>query len=602
MSAFSCPALERCLQLHLAADESAGLGAQLQQLDDSAGLLSLYDRAIPLMEAALWESRLAPAVVADLHALFAEMEGYIAASGNDRRHRFVVVIPVADRPQQLRTCLLSLAGMAHAFRYGGGNELPSARLKVVIADDTCAAGHLAENRRIAAEVGQLGLSTVYFGLQEQQALLAELPDEERQALRNIIGDASQDACCHKGASIMRNISYLLLHRLAQQDKRLLFLFADSDQQFHSCTDAGREVFTTNYLYHMDRIFSQGAVQVLTGKVVGDPPVSPAVMAGTLLDDVLAFLGEMAGLDAGAPCTFHRARTDHGAAAYHDMAGLFGFEPSGEVHRFQCPLSGAHDHGACLAEFTRALDRFFDGEHPTRVTPYRHTDVQASVTPARTVYTGNYVLSPAALQYFIPFARLGLRMAGPVLGRLVQACSSDAFVSANLPMLHRRTVQETGGAEFRPGVDRSTSMVDLSGEFERQVFGEVMLFTVIELARQGYPDAMPDAEAVRECVLMTETKLCKQYAANLERVSARLAELETLLAGPQLWWRSSLQYHHAGTLLDHFAAALRANYCGDALPCQLLNDAARRTERRQAIAAALLAYNHDRQGWARALRL
>lgn len=602
MPAFSCPALVRCLQLHLAADDGAGLSAQLPLLDNYADLLSLYDRAIPLMEAVLWDSDLAPAVVTDLHALCAEMEGHIAVTGNDRRHCFVVVIPVADRPQQLRTCLLSLVGMMQAFRYGGGNELPSARLQVVIADDTCATEYLAENRRIAAEVGQLGLSTVYFGLQEQQALLAELPDEERQALRNIIGDPSQDACCHKGASVMRNISYLLLRRLAQQDERLLFLFADSDQQFHSCTDAGREVFTTNYLYHLDRIFSQGAVQVLTGKVVGDPPVSPAVMAGTLLDDVLAFLGEMAGLDAGAACTFHRAGTDSGAAAYHDLAGLFGFESSGEVHRFQCPLSGTHDHGACLTEFTRALDRFFDGEHPTRITPYRHTDVQASVTAARTVYTGNYVLSPAALKYFIPFARLGLRMAGPVLGRLVQACSGAAFVSANLPLLHRRTVQETGGAEFRPGVDRSSPMVDLSGEFERQFFGDVMLFTVIELARQGYPDAMPDAEVMRECVLMTETKLCKQYAANLERVSARLAELEALLAASQPWWRSRSQYHNAGTLLDHFAAALRANYCGDALPCRLLDDAARRTERRQAIADALLAYNLDRQAWAEALQL
>ena len=170
------------------------------------------------------------------------------------------------------------------------------------------------------------------------------------------------------------------------------------------------------------------------------------------------------------------------------------------------------------------------------------------------------------------------------------------------MLHRRTVQETGGAEFRPGVDRSASMVDLSGEFERQFFGDVMLFNVIELARQGYPDAMPDAQVVYECVLMTESKLCAQYAANLERVSARLAELEALLAAPRLWWRSSSRYHHAGTLLDHFVVALRANYCGDALPCQLLDDAARRTERRQAIADALLAYNLDRQAWARALRL
>jgi hypothetical protein len=597
---FSCPALARCLRLHLDADEAASLNARLLQINDAADLLPLYDRTIPLMEAALRESGLAPALVAELHALFVEMEGHIAATGNDRRHRFIVIIPVADRPQQLRTCLLTLVGMVQAFRYGSGNGSLSEKLTVVIADDTRAVEHIASNRAIAAEIGQLGITTVYFGLQEQQTVLAELSDEDRRALRNIIGDAPHDAFYHKGASIMRNISYLLLRQLAQPDERVLFLFADSDQQFHSCTDAGCEVFTSNYFYHMDRIFSQGKVQVLTGKVVGDPPVSPAVMAGTLLDDVLALLGELAGLDASAACTFHRARTHHEDAAYHDMAQLFGFESSGEAWRFQCPLSGAHDHAACLAEFARRLDHFFDGEHPTRVIPYRHTDVQASVTAARTVYTGNYVLSPAALKYFIPFAGLGLRMAGPVLGRLIQACSGEAFVSANLPLLHRRTVQESGGAEFRPGVDRSASTVDLSGEFERQFFGDVMLFSVVELVQQGYPDLMPVAAAVRKCVGMTESRLRAQYAENRTRMLARLTELEMFLAAPGHWWCSGEQYEQTRTLLDQFATSLRANFSGAARSYQLLDDEAHRSERRQAIVEALLSYNHDRECWERVL--
>ena len=82
MPVFTCPALERCLQLHLDAEEAAGLRAQLPLVEDYADLLSLYDRIIPLMEAALWASGLAPAVVAAIHALFVEMEGHIAATGN----------------------------------------------------------------------------------------------------------------------------------------------------------------------------------------------------------------------------------------------------------------------------------------------------------------------------------------------------------------------------------------------------------------------------------------------------------------------------------------------------------------------------------------
>ena len=61
------------------------------------------------MAAALRESGLAPVRVADLHALFVEMEDHIAATGNDRRHRFVVVIPAADRPQQEERVLQKLS-------------------------------------------------------------------------------------------------------------------------------------------------------------------------------------------------------------------------------------------------------------------------------------------------------------------------------------------------------------------------------------------------------------------------------------------------------------------------------------------------------------
>ena len=222
-------------------------------------------------------------------------------------------------------------------------------------------------------------------------------------------------------------------------------------------------------------------KLTTGAITS--PVSPAVMAGTLLEDVLALFREMATLEPDSPCSFHRASTSDDDAAYHDMAQLFGFSASGEAHRYHCDIEGAHDHAACLSRFSRRLQHFFDGEHPTRVTRYRHVDVQSSWTPARTVYTGNYVLTPETLRYFIPFAGLQLRMAGPVLGRLVQAGSGPAFASANLPLLHKRTEEETGQSEFRPGIDRAGNGADLSGEFERQYFGDVMLFTVIELVEQ-----------------------------------------------------------------------------------------------------------------------
>jgi len=600
MPAFPCPALDRCLQLHLDSRDAASISRQLPLAGSFETLLALYDRAIPLLESALWKAALKPELVDDFHALFAEMERHIAAAGVDDRHRFRVVVPVADRPQQLRACLLSLVGMLQAFQYGRGQAALTEKLGVVIADDSRAAEHIAENQAIAAEIQQLGLPVTYFGLQQQQALLADLPEEDRQALVNVIGDASPDAFYHKGASVMRNITSLKLQRLAQQDERLLFMFVDSDQKFHACTDPGCDVFTTNYFYHLDRIFRRGGVEVLTGKVVGDPPVSPAVMAATLLDDALAFLGELATLNAAAACSFDQQGAETGDAAYHDMAGLFGFTHSGEACRFQCGLSGAHNHADCLAGFADRLNRFFDGEHPTRMTPYKHTDVEDSVSAARTVYTGNYVLSPLALQHFIPFAGLGLRMAGPVLGRLVQAAIGKAFVAANLPMLHTRTVHETGDAEFRPGVDHSAERVDLTGEFERQFFGDVMLFTVIELVKSGYPSVMPDAHTIQDCVCTTQTRLRDEYAANQWRVLDRLASLEALLTAPGSWWSVDEAGTRTRVLLQRFVASMHANFDKHARAFRLIDDEVHCRQRQQAIVDALLTYETDRECWQRVL--
>ncbi len=601
MGALSCPSLEHCLELLPDATAAAMIRDRLAHAGDPAALLPLYDQLIPLLETALWESSLDPERVAHYHALFAEMESHIAAAGPDQRHKLVVVVPVADRPRHLRTCLLSLAGAARAFCYGAGDGKRPGKLAVVIADDSRDAGNIAANRSTAAEIGQLGIETMYFGLEEQLAEIDALDGDEREAVRRIIGNTAPDAFWHKGASLMRNITCLMLNRMARCGERLLFLFVDSDQEFHANTAAGREVYTTNYFYHIDRIFRQSPVEVLTGKVVGDPPVSPAVMAGTLLADVLALLAEMSALDADAACTFHGVADNNDAAAYHDMAQLFGFAQPGGAHRYQCPMHGAHDHAACLSGFARRLNRFFDGEHPTRVTPYVHVDIQASVVPARTVYTGNYVLSPKGLRYFIPFAGLQLRMAGPVLGRLIQAGSGAAFVSANLPLLHRRTVEAQGAAEFRPGVDRSAPLADLSGEFERQFYGDVMLFTVIDLVAQGFPDAQPGHAEIHAQVLATEARMRAQYADVRRVVLERLDMLETFLSGPGPWWNHATRYGETLALFRQFAASLRANFAQEASAWQLITDAGHREARTAAITGALAVYRDDCESWERVLR-
>ncbi len=131
------------------------------------------------------------------------------------------------------------------------------------------------------------------------------------------------------------------------DSLLLFYTLDADQQFKVKVDTlDGEVCAVNFFAQLDAIFSANDADVLTGKVVGDPPVSPAVMAGNFLDDVTAFLQEMAASDPAQPYHQRSANAQEGAAAYHDKAGLFGFESPTDAFRYRCALDGMPSNAGC----------------------------------------------------------------------------------------------------------------------------------------------------------------------------------------------------------------------------------------------------------------
>ncbi|MFA5082751.1 MAG: hypothetical protein WC474_09420 [Hydrogenophilaceae bacterium] len=511
------------------------------------------------------------------------------------RHDFVVVIPVADRPQHLSDCLASLVELCRRYPYEG-------RVSVLIVDDSRDAESITQHRALAEACSGQGLATHYLGQDEQLALVEGLPPDLRMRLAGVIGDHAPDAFHHKGASITRNIAYLWLNRLPADGGKRLYWFLDSDQEFRvNLETAGGEAldYAVDYLHALDRIFSETPARIVTGKVVGDPPVSPAVMAGNFLDDVLAFLAEMAGLPAEAACTFHgvpaRKADD---AAYHDMADLFGFKPAADAYRYRCPIEGPHDHAGCFADFAGRLNRFFDGEHPTRRSHYRHEDLMAGIKPARTIYTGNYVFTPAGLDWFIPFADLKLRMAGPTLGRIIQAEAGDAFVSANLPMLHKRTVTALGQSEFRPGIERSDERVDLSGEFERQYFGDVMLFAMARLTEQGYPASQPSPDAIAAVVDATEAEMRSRYAAKHGQIASRIARLDALFSDRARWWQRDARLAGACHAWRRFIANMQDNFADGSRAWQLIDSAA--AARKAAIGAAIGRYRDDRAAWRAAL--
>lgn len=546
------------------------------------------------------------AALAEYQQACRRYETLVANRADDDRHRFLVIIPTADRPRQLRECLASLLELCRRYDYGGRDGGRYRKVAAMIADDSKDAASIRAHREQARAFTALGLETDYFGLEEQLAELDRLPEALRRRLGNILGRPDRDAFYHKGHSVMRNILYLHLQGRYAGDSRQLFHFADSDQEFKvkvGGADGDRDVYALNYFHHLDRHFREHDIEILTGKVVGDPPVSPAVMAGNFLDDVQAFLRQAGELPPQASCPFHDVALPQGdSAAYHDMAGLFGFEHGPAAYRYRCTLHGPHALADCIDDFTDKLARFFDGEHPTRITYFDPADALyrdgMPVRPARTVYTGNYVIRTEALRHFVPFAPLRLRMSGPTFGRLLQGGLGTRFVSANLPMLHKRTEPDSGASEFRPGVVRNAQHIDLANEFERQFFGDVMLFSIETLAGMGYPLTAVEDGVIADTLSRTTERLAQLYREKHARILSSLDTLRRLrddlgIRCPEL--------SAAWTRVDAFLANMHHNFGLRAEGYRLIADPQHGRQRHAQLLAAIVAYREDRAAWDAALQ-
>jgi hypothetical protein len=558
--------------------------------------IAAQQAVIAKLEAMLWDNGFNEAPLAAYQSAWRRLEALITTHDDDRRHHFVLVIPVADSPQQIKTCLDSLLELCRAFGYGGMRNGYFQKVSIIIADDTQDADLIAAHRVIARAFDQQGIATTYFGLTEQIALLDTI--ELAASLAPIVGNTPREAFGHKGQAMMRNLGYLKLAQMPASNVPLLIYTLDADQQFKvkvETANGDRNVCAVNFLAELDAIFSETSALVLTGKVVGDPPVSPAVMAGNFLDDVTGFLCEMAAGNPSQPYDQHVVKSLEADAAYHDMAELFGFKHTGEPYRYRCALEGSPSNADCFGDFAARLNRFFHGEHPTRVSHFRYQPPMGSVQPARTVYTGNYVFRPEALGWFIPFAPLRLRMSGPTLGRLMKAELGARFVSANLPMLHTRTLDATGQSEFRPGVIASHDAIDLSDEFERQFYGDVMLFTVERLTSLGYPQQVLSGEAIAEVLDQVHHEMEQKYRASHETTVKKLDALSTLLNDPAHWWHASA---HANALARFrvFIDNMQHNFGVDSPGLARIASDENWQAWRSRQLAALSRFHRDRHAW------
>ncbi|MBI1285033.1 MAG: hypothetical protein GC183_11930 [Thiobacillus sp.] len=522
----------------------------------------------------------------------------IEQAGQGLQHHFLIGVPVADRPAHLRTCLESIYQQCLLYGYGGRDAGGrTAKVTVIVAEDSREPENIAAHRMLVEEYCGKGLQVEHFDLPEQFRLLQAISETERRQVERLLTTQPEERFYQKGQAANRNLCYLKMRQLTQIKDRTLYYLVDSDQSFlvnRQNASGEQQVAALNYFYYIDRIFRTADVRMLTGKLVGDPPVSPAVMAANFLDDVAAFLAQLSKCDPHGACSFHaEAAALPADAAYHDMAKLFGFDTRADHYDYRCPLADTHDHMACLERFADRLHAFFFGEHLTRRTGFHYAGSFMDLSPARTIYPGNYIVDFDGLKYIIPFGHLRLRMSGPTAGRLIQAEIGARFASVNLPMLHGRTVTADLRAEFRPGVERHPdAAVDISDEFERQFFGDLMLFTVVAWLKENDLAGLSDATRLQPVVDQVENELLELYAAKHRAVNDRIAELEQWLAAAPQGWQGS-------PALDKLAAFLRnmrSNF-GDAAPAwRQIQSRAHRGARKRQIVDALANYRDERAAW------
>lgn len=578
---------------------------QIESLQQENYLVELYEQIYPLVEKVLWSSDNFDALLEIYQSLFREQEALINRLGSSDRYDFILSIPIADRPEHLRGCLESIYQLCSLYGYGGKKNGFFTKVSVIIVEDSKEPAHIDKDIELAEEYGQKGLKVHHYGLREQYDLMLKIPEALRHDVSSIIGEPSRENFYHKGQAVTRNLSYLKALQLSyQKDKpgkeNTLYYFVDSDQQFRvnrTTADGDQYVYGLNYFYYINRIFKENDIAMLTGKLVCDPPVSPSVMAANFLDDVIAFLQQLAEQSPGKNCQFHpKLKIKPDDAAYHDMAHLFGLGSQKKTYDYCCPIQIEHDHTICLKVFAARVNYFFFGEHLTRKTYFTYKAPLTEITPARTIYPGNYITTFDGLKYIIPFGKLRLRMSGPTAGRLIQSEIQKRFASVNLPMLHARTLNSDFKDEYRPGVEDNRDNIDLSDEFERQFFGDLMLFSVAKLAKSGVAIEEYEPKLLSETFATIENELLELYENKHNTVNLKCRELSDLVNNEQAWWNQDESLSGSTKQLQQFIKNIRHNFNEQSKAYQQIQSEQHRRERVAQMLKALLDYRHDRNAW------
>jgi hypothetical protein len=192
------------------------------------------------------------------------------------------------------------------------------------------------------------------------------------------------------------------------------------------------------------------------------------------------------------------------------------------------------------------------------------------------------------------------MAGPQLGRIMKAELGNRFVSANLPLLHKRTQEMTGESEFRPGIDKGREGIDISGEFERQFFGDIMLFTLQALVESGYPQQPISVKQIEQVLLDTESSLLNRYHRMQQEIMVKLGKLKYQIEDRNCWWWHNPDTGDAIKNFQRFIEYMEYNFDETSPGYGTIQSPPHRQQRREQTLQALCSYRKDRNNWRQAL--
>jgi hypothetical protein len=166
----------------------------------------------------------------------------------------------------------------------------------------------------------------------------------------------------------------------------------------------------------------------------------------------------------------------------------------------------------------------------------------------------------------------------------------------MPILHQRTTAAGLTDDFRPGVTVGQESIDLANEFERQFFGDLMLFATEELVKRADVNQPFARETVEAVINQKEAEMLALYRQKHDAIVAKNRQLNGLVFNSGHWWLHSRELAGALDQVRAFIDNIERNFGEHAPAWRQIQSAEHRARRRQQIVEALLDYRAERDAW------